>query len=173
MHPDAQLTVDVIRARGWQAVLLAPRSKKPSGPAWMVTKDAATVAQWFDAGFNVGLICHEDTGLAVLDADDLVVWTEMVATLGELSPPWTLTGGGGLHFYVQWVAGLPAKLLWNGLTVGEVQRGPGQQQVVLPGSIHPDTGEVYRWNADPLSDYTTLALPPLPEDWRLYLQGYA
>jgi hypothetical protein len=49
-----------------------------------------------------------------------------------------------VHSYINWEP-LPAKIVWCGEIVGEIQRGPGWQQVVLPGGVHPDTGLPYRW----------------------------
>jgi hypothetical protein len=78
---------------------------------------------------------------------------------------------------VAWEADLPAKLAWDDRTIGEIQRGPGQQQVVIPPSRHPDTGLRYRWVTehlgilcepiDPVGD----PLPELPGLWRAYLRG--
>jgi hypothetical protein len=55
--------------------------------------------------------------------------------------------------------------------VGEIQRGVALacpdtgQQIVIPPSIHPDTGRMYRWRVDPVH----APLPSLPEPWRDYL----
>jgi Bifunctional DNA primase/polymerase, N-terminal len=65
-------------------------------------------------------------------------------------PPWVLTGSGRLHYYVAWESDLPARIIWQGEILGEIQRGPGQQQVVLPPSVHPETGDPYRWISDDL-----------------------
>ena len=69
----------------------------------------------------------------------------MIDTLGQPALPWMVTGRGRLHDPVVWEPNLPAKLEWKGEVIGEIQRGPGQQQVVLPPSEHPDTGLRYRW----------------------------
>ena len=137
---DFHLTLEAIRTRGWRAVLLAPRLKKPSGARWQVTNDVNRVARHLEAGGNLGLVAHESNGVAVLDADDLLGWADMVDTLGQPAAAWTETGRGRLHYFVSWEPDLPAKLEWRGQIIGEIQRGPGQQQVVIPPSIHPDTG---------------------------------
>lgn len=55
------------------------------------------------------------------------------------------TGGGGRHFYM--LKPVEAEV------VGQLREFPGVEfktkgrQVVAPGSIHPDTGSVYRWDA--------------------------
>jgi hypothetical protein len=100
----------------------------------------------------------------VADFDDIEAAREMAQTLGRLTP-WVLTGSKKAHCYLWWTPGLPAKLRWRCRIIGELQRGPAAadghnlQQVVLPPSIHPDTGRAYRWLVDPVGE----ALAPLPE----------
>lgn len=171
MNPDAALTVEAVRVKGWQCVRLAPRAKTPVGAHWQITTSADEVASWFEAGANVGLICHEHTGVAVLDPDQMLDWADMVAMLGQPCLPWVITGSGRLHYYFRWMPDLPAKLIWAHKIIGEIQRGPGKQQVVLPGSVHPDGG-TYTWITrrlaflsepiDPVTD-------PLPELAGLWL----
>ena len=102
----------------------------------------------------------------------------MIDTLGQPALPWMVTGRGRLHYPVVWEPNLPAKLEWKGEVIGEIQRGPGQQQVVLPPSEHPDTGLRYRWITEALMpvilcepiDPVTDALPRLPALWLGYLR---
>jgi len=175
VNTDAALSVAAVEVKDWECVQLAPRSKKPIGRHWMVTKDVSQVAAWFQAGFNVGLVCHERTGVAVLDPDELLEWADMVDILGQPCLPWVLTGSDRLHYYVQWEADLPPKLTWHATVIGEIQRGPGQQQVVLPGSVHPN-GHRYRWITERLGflcepiDPVHDPLPALPWTWRAYLR---
>ena len=174
---DGELTVAAVRAKGWEVVRLAPRTKKPDGPRWQRTKDAVEVARWFNAGANVGLVCHEQTGVVVLDPDDVLAWADMIDNLGQPCLPWVITGSGKLHYYVRWEPDLPAKLIWSREIVGEIQRGPGLQQVVLPGSVHPN-GTRYRWimerfgflcePIDPVAD----PLPRLTNEWLCYLRSH-
>jgi hypothetical protein len=175
---DAALTVAAIRAKGWEVVKL--KGKRPIGKHWEVTKDADQVAEWIACGHNIGLVCHERTGVAVLDPD-CVEWADMVDALGQPCLPWVITGSGKLHYYIRWEPELPAKLEWEGRIVGEIQRGPGQQQVVLPPSVHPNTGARYRWIShcllpemlcepvDPIAG----PLPTLPGLWLAYLRAAA
>ncbi|MGH7393759.1 MAG: bifunctional DNA primase/polymerase [Candidatus Rokuibacteriota bacterium] len=175
---DAELTVAAVRAKGWECVRLAPRSKKPDGPRWQITKDADLVAEWFARGANVGLVCHQRTGVAVLDPDDLLPWADMIDHFGQPAPPWVITGSGKLHYYIAWESDLPPKIHWpDHEVVGEIQRGPGMQQVVLPGSVHP-SGGTYRWIREetaglcvPINPVTD-PLPRLPGLWIAYLTAW-
>ena len=182
MNAEARVTVDVVRARGWTCVRLRPKAKKPDGARWQMSADADVVAGWFEAGANVGLVCGETSKVAVLDPDELLEWADMIDTLGQPCLPWVLTGSGKLHYYIAWIPDLPAKILSprDGRTVvGEIQRGPGLQQVVLPGSIHPDTGLGYRWITERLGilcepiDPVHDPLPDLAKDWRAWFYSAA
>ena len=172
---DAELTVAAVRAKGWEVVKL--RGKRPVGAYWQITRDADEVARWIAVGDNVGLVCHERTGVAVLDPDELLGWADMIDALGQPCLPWVITGSGRLHYYITWAGDLPAKLTWGGRVIGEIQRGPGQQQVVLPPSRHPDTGLPYRWITESLGflcepiNPVEDALPDLPGLWLAYLRA--
>jgi len=170
---DAERTLEAVRVRGWRIVLLGRRAKKVYTKRWDITRDFARVAHHLRTGSNVGLICDPDNGVAALDPDSLLPWADMIDTLGQPAAAWTLTGRGRLHYFVAWEPDLPAKLTWRGEVIGEVQRGPTKpgmaalQQVVIPPSIHPDTGHRYRWLVDPVSQ----PVESLPGDWRAYLRG--
>jgi Bifunctional DNA primase/polymerase, N-terminal len=165
---DADLTLAAIQQRHLDVALLAPREKKPTaGRRWRVTSEAGEVERHLRQAGNVGLVAGEKNGLAILDPDELLCWADMIDTLGQPCAPWVETGRGRLHYYVAWEPGLPAKLTWHGVIIGEIQRGPGQQQAVIPPSVHPVTGQSYRWLVDPRTE----PLPPLPGVWRAYLRG--
>jgi putative DNA primase/helicase len=168
MNKDRDLTLAAIRTRGWHVVLLGARAKKPHTETWVITTDADQVAAHLDAGGNLGLQAHPSTGIAVLDVDVMLPWADMIDSLGQPAAAWTLTGRGKLHYYITWTADLPAKLEWLGVKIGEIQRGPGLQQIVIPPSIHPDTGKPYEWLVDP----RTQPLEPLPGLWRAYLTAF-
>ena len=167
MNADLDLTLAAVACHGWQVVLLGKRSKRPTGAQWNVTTDL-DVIRHHDG--NRGLLCGPASGVAVLDFDNRAIGDDMFAALGTLAI-WVETGSSKWHCYVAWEPNLPAKLMWQGRKVGELQRGgigpegqPVLQHVVLPFSIHPDTGRAYRWRVDPRSP-----LPTLPDAWRTYL----
>ncbi len=142
----------------WQVVLLGSRSKKPIGKTWQVTRDLPRISHHIAAGGNIGLHCCQESGVAVLDFDDLSAASEMLEALGPL-PVTVFTGSDKWHTYIKWEPGLPAKIKWREEIVGEIQRGPNQQ-VVMPPSIHPN-GRPYVWNDAEVIE--------LPQDWREHL----
>ncbi len=174
---DFDRTLAAMQAHRWKIVRL--RGKKPVGAEWQITENPSEVARWVAGGDNIGLVCHERTGVAVLDPDALLPWADMIDALGQPCTPWVLTGSGRLHYYVAWTDCLPAKLTWRGEIIGEIQRGPGLQQVVLPPSRHPDTGRAYRWITESLGDLVVPVdpardpLPELPGLWLAYLRHEA
>ena len=164
---DLERTRQAIQLRRWSVVLLAPQSKRPPrGQGWPITDQPERAEAHVAGGGNLGLLCGEATGVAVLDPDKTHLWAEMVQELGEPGKPWVRTGSGRPHYYVALEPNLPAKLVWRGEVVGEIQRGPGQQQVVIPPSIHPDGGR-YEWLVDPAIE----PLRPLPGSWQAYVTG--
>jgi hypothetical protein len=165
---DRDQTLDAIRTRGWSSVLLYPNTKMPAAPAgetWPLTSDPDVVASHLARGGNVGLLGGERNGLAIFDIDDRDAFAEIEAALGPLGEPWVETGSGKSHVYKRWEAGFPAKLRWRNVIIGEIQRGPGLQQVVMPPSIHPDTRRRYRWLVAP----ATAMLSRLSVRWRQHL----
>jgi hypothetical protein len=158
----------MVERRNFNVVLLAPQDKKPPlGRRWQVTNDPRVVDRHLRSGGNLGLVAGERNGVAILDPDELLCWADMIDTLGQPCAPWVETGSGKLHYYIAWEPGLPAKLTWPGVIIGEIQRGPGLQQAVVPPSVHPKTGRAYRWLVDPVTE----PLPELPGEWRAYLRG--
>lgn len=157
-------TLRAVQTHGWTCVLLAHGSKRPVGTTWTKTDDPVVITQHVKTKRgNLGL-CAKDSNVAVLDIDAPDLFAEMLAEIGSPGDSWVLTGSGKLHIYVRHEAGLPAKLKWKGKGVGEIQRGENQQ-VVMPPSVHPDTGQPYEWLLDPAD--TDLVV--LPREWAKYL----
>lgn len=149
-------------ARGWRLTPLA--GKKPILADWpnRICSEAE-IMQHIQQGGNVGVLTGMASGLGVIDFDRLDS-DEAIGLLERL--PETVmaeTGRGGRHLYYC----LPARgALPN--TAGKLgakidTRGDGGQ-VVLPGSIHPETGQQYRWAAGYSPDEIAIAECP---DWLL------
>lgn len=152
---------------------LAARDKEPhhallpknddGKPSWSLLAERhatpADLTAWLAANpdLNLGAICGERSGLAVLDLDDL-----------DALPAWLLEAfadapavrtGRGMHLYLAWQPGLPTGVLHhNGRRIGELKGAGGY--AVAAGSTH-ETGAVYAWLPDrSLDDHAPLPLTP-------------
>jgi hypothetical protein len=161
--PELWMTLDAIEKHRWKIVLLHGRTKRPQGQTWVVVDNAAAVRYHFLQGGNIGLVCGPDSGVAALDFDVDGAMALMATSLGGLQS-WVQTRKG-THCYVKWQDKLPARIMWNGQKMGEVQRGPSLQHVVIPPSINPDSQKPYLWLVDP----SKTPLPDLPDGWVKHL----
>lgn len=128
-------------SRGWSFTPLT--GKKPVERSW-TTRPPSTethVRQWIEKGHNLGLRTGHASKITVIDDD-----SEDGAGARALDLPATVTvvtGSGRRHYYFvspQTRLGNSASKLHDRVDV----RGDGGQ-VVFPGSIHPNTGQPYRW----------------------------
>ncbi len=106
---------------------------------------------------NIGLRTGRPSGVFVIDVD--------TAKGGEVPTglPRTVTvntGGGGQHYYFVMPDDVQLRNSQGKLAPHVDTRGQGGQ-VVFPGSIHPETGVMYRW-ADGLSP-DDIDMAPLPD----------
>jgi len=138
--------------RGWAVIPL--RGKAPAIPGGRGVLDASTdlhqVAAWWSgryAGANIGARVPEP--LIVVDVDPRHDGHESLAALeaehGSL--PETLTvrsgrGDGGSHRYYRRPAG---KLTSSRLRGSGIDLKTSAGYVVMPPSLHPDSGEPYTW----------------------------
>ncbi len=152
--------------RGWSAIPIRPRTKRPLvrwEPFQHRLPTAAELHEWFgrrpDAG--IGIVTGSVSGLAVLDVDLGHGGDETLAELerrhGKL--PETveaITGGGGRHLYFRY----PDRALSSrvGIAPGLDVRADGGL-VVAPPSLHP-SGRRYVWEVshDP-DDLSPAAMP--------------
>ena len=148
----------------WPVIPLVPKNKRPITKHGLLdaSTDPSQIDEWWERyrdaniGGCTGHLCD------VLDVDGQVGRESLDKLESEYGPlpttPFSLTGGGGAHFFFQptglgntvRLADLP-KLDW---------RGKGGY-VVLPPSVHPN-GTIYRWEVTP--DDTPFA--PVPR-WLL------
>ena len=147
---------------GWRVVPIKPGTKRPPMDDWgeAASDDPEIVRNWFTGLYRthgVGVATGARSGMWVLDVDPAHGGRETLAALIEQYGPLpetasVLTGGGGWHFYYLQPAGMRVPLSKGKLGPGIDVRGDGGQ-VVAPPTIHPDTGEPYRWaNLCPLGD---------------------
>jgi hypothetical protein len=116
------------------------------------TTDVGQIKTWWaeypDA--NIGIACGPSK-LLVLDVDTkdngLVSYEELLQFIPDIAKGWTVrTGSGGIHVYFRYdhSSGIPLKNSQSDLAPGLDTRGV-DGYVAAPPSIHPDTGEPYKW----------------------------
>jgi len=143
-------------ARGWPVTPL--RGKKPYLKGWttLPPPDFTTTEAWARAG-NVGLRTGEPSGVVVID-DDTPDGSGSAKLYLPITPT-VITGSGKKHHYFK----RPQEVIKNsaGRLGDHVDvRGDGGQ-VVYPGSIHPETGQPYRWAPGLSPDDVPLADLPM------------
>lgn len=135
-------------ARGWPVLPLAGKIPTTTHGVKDATTDEATIRGWWTRAptANVGIACGTVSGLLVVDVDARSGGLETIAGY-DLPPTLTVkTGGGGLHLYYR----RPDAPIVG----GKGRFGPGVdcqsdgRYVVAPPSIHPETGQPYRWAGD-------------------------
>jgi len=156
---------------GWHVFALAPRSKHPREDTHGLndaTTDLAQVRAWWDqnptanVGLNVGA-----SGLVAVDVDPrhggAATWAGLVTELGDVvdRTVTSVTGrgdGGGHRLYRR--NGKKVKSVEGALGAGVDTKSEGGY-ILLPPSIHPDTGRPYAWAPGrSLDDMAPALLPP-------------
>ena len=141
-------------AAGASAIPLKTGQKRPVPRGWStyskVLPDAETQRQWldfFDDG-NVGVVMGEASGIVAfdIDTDD----PQILAILQQVMPPspWHRVGKKGKVWLYKWTP----KTTTFRVDLEEGGRGfellATGTQIVVPPSIHPDTGREYYANCD-------------------------
>ena len=118
-------------------------------------------SKWPDAGVCIAL-GFNDVVAVDIDSDDPAVVGAIEAALGDLS--WVQKAGrkGYTSFYRAGPAVVSRAFSINGERVLDLLcKG---KQTVIPPTIHPDTGEPYRWVSGTLEHVSPENLPMLPDD---------
>jgi tetratricopeptide (TPR) repeat protein len=126
--------------------------------------DEATYQRWNDIpGANIGLVLGRQSGVSVIDIDtedaDL---TQVICALLPPSP-WQRFGRRGVALAYRWT-GVPTQNFWDWKSMAplfDLLSGPSH--VLLPPSVHPQTGRPYRAERDLLDVLDDL--PALPDDF--------
>lgn len=171
------------RAAGWSPLPLPPGRKKPPPAGWTgraaQRASAADVEAWCDehAAGNVALWLHP--GRIGIDVDAwkgpaaAEEWRNLIDKLGPLpeNAPWCSSRDDG----VSGIRLLAVPAGFEAVTdlglAGEVIQH-FHRYVVAPPSIHPDTGQPYRWVNLPEGRTPEAAyLPMLPAAWQNHLRA--
>lgn len=154
---------------GFAIVLLKPRSKAPVDDGWTTAKVPTfeQLQRWYRPGQNVGVRLGkwsevEDYFLHVIDVDikDSRFKNNALDALDELLPgidweslPRVKSGSGGPSFHIYFLTDRPfpsKKLRKNKDEKWEIELFGTGKQVAIPPSIHPDTGNSYKWVNEPV-----------------------
>ena len=148
--------VELAPRLGW--VLTPLTGKRPKHKGWSKAPkpEVSTVKAWARAG-NLGLRTGSVSGIVVIDDDSPD--GRATAALDLPKTVTVVTGGGGRHFYFR-APDVPLGTSRGNLPAQIDVRGDGGQ-VVLPGSVHPETGMLYEWLASHSPNDVEVA--PLPE----------
>lgn len=138
--------------------------KRPLHKDWTTRAyDRAAVLEMARRGHNVGVRLNEHQLVVDVDPRNMPAGRDTFVELCEatgLDPddfPHVRTGSGGYHYYMR---KKPGQVLVDSLEGYEgVEFKSLGRQVVAPGSLHPETGEHYRWESWLVS---LDELPPAP-----------
>ncbi|MFT3799460.1 bifunctional DNA primase/polymerase [Microbacterium sp.] len=133
---------------GWRVVPL--HGKKPFLPGWMeaATTDRDTIRGWWaEQDYNVGAVIPHNHVVIDIDPHNGGSLRALEEAAGVKMPP-TLSiysgrGGGSVHLH--YLRPFPKTTKVRMPTGIDVLTNA---QVVMPPSIHPDTGKPYRWGAE-------------------------
>lgn len=166
MSDDLDTTLRAMRFHNWTCVLLQERSKQPValGGHHAATRDPAGVADHVMSGGNIGVYAGQHT---VLDFDVPEAILDITLEVWPVAPPLVITGSGKHHTFYAPTPGVPAAMYHRGKRVGDIIRRPAQY-AVAPPSIHPDTGDRYRWLDDPCREHFAM-----PQELLSYFQQQA
>lgn len=161
---------------GLPAIPLWEGQKRPAINEWTQfcsrMPTASEQALWLDLhdGGNIGLPLGPESGLVAFDVD--TVDADLLDIIDELTPvksPWRRVGAKGYIAVYQYegqktfqIKGLDGGVICELLANG--------RQMVLPPSIHPDTGRAYVENIR-LIDAVAAGIPRLPPDFEKALRA--
>ncbi len=159
---------------GWALVPVSAGKKGPTTPSWNKREKCLTDperAARLDGNFG---IAHAYSGTCAIDFDDLeeaISWLQSkgIDARKLLSAPGSVRITSGrpnrAKLLYRLETPLPTRVFANGaLEFRCASRNGTTQQDLLPPSIHPDTGQAYRWEfGDPLMDDWRL-IPPIPSE---------
>lgn len=137
----------VLKLAGWGFKVGPLHGKVPRTPRGLhdFTNSRHQVTQWWTKWPNANIGARVFVGCVVVDIDPrnggAGTWADL--THGHQVPPTltTKTGSGGLHYWFR----LPHAGLVRGSAGAGIDLKTHKGYLVMPGSIHPDTGKPYSW----------------------------
>lgn len=153
---------------GWVPVRL--NGKKPIDENWPELRPTEEdLREWFDGTTqtNIGILTGAASGIVVLDVDPRHGGNTSLTRLPVLPPTLAAqTGGGGLHFlFLYPPGGCRSRQVAPGLDL----LSDGRQFVAAP-SVHPESGNEYRWANDnpvhPLPDWLVERVERQPGEYK-------
>lgn len=152
---------------GWRFTPL--QGKRPYLKNWpeRASNDPDTLKSWLTPGKNLGLATGKTSGVSVIDVDPrnggLSSIHDLQSELGDLPGTVTCsTGGGGFHLYFRYESSIKSCKPVAGIDFQNDGR-----MVVMPPSVHPDTGALYEWKLSPFE----CDLAALPAAWCQFLSN--
>lgn len=180
-HPAS---VDAYIRHGWSLVPIPLGTKGPRTKDWNIKANALKTQADLPIGNGIGL-AHAYSGTMALDIDDWTTATALLAEHGvDLNALYSASdaviidsgrqGHGKLLYAMPFGLALPSKKILHGnITAYELRSATSNGltvQDVLPPSIHPDTGQPYRW----AGSGNWMRLPTIPQSildlWNSMLQ---
>lgn len=138
-------------ALGWKIVPLRPATKKPFMREWqfIASDDEDQIIEWFERwpNMNIGVQLGQRSGIIDIEGDHESFEAELSHLFGGDVPMCpTFTSMRGKHRFFKWRDDLPGG---GTVDIGHLGCKFGNQslgsQSVVPPSIHPVSGEPYRW----------------------------
>lgn len=178
LHREMIKWAEYYSARGWNVLPCKPGEKRP----------AVSYRQWWEERCPADLVArHECSAIQVMLGR---AWRLMVIDLdGPAAVEWwdrnhaartprtwiTHSGGGGRHVWLRLPPDLPRRIpkatLWtDGEKHSAVERLCDGSLVVAPPSIHPKSGNVYRYLGTANSPMS-VPLPAVAPNWLLRLES--
>lgn len=178
MNNDVLREARRLHALGFAILWLHPKSKRPIEMGWTKGErhDWKTLEKTYTSGFNVGVRLGRSSkmGSGYLTAIDCDIrkdefkaeaYAEVDKLIRRYPCPIVVSGrgNGSRHYYC--LTSAPFKT-WNPVSNEnyEISLYSDGRQVVLPPSVHPDSGKTYQWAADGIRSIQDLPLIELPAE---------
>jgi len=161
-------------AKGMSVIPLRVQQKIPNVLRWQIYHEqpvpTALQNEWIKANptGNIGLVLGKQSDIVMIDVDSDD--PEVIRLIESVIPvsPWKRIGKKGYAAAYRW-NGTDGFRIKDKEGVMLVEHLSTRMQVVLPPSIHPDTGRPYVSNCDLLDVYDDL--PKLPANIEMLLRG--